>query len=167
MHIRSFLKSLRQIRTRKWPKRGLHALAVASPASQEQWREYYRLFKAYSDAAQDCQCQPHAKQERSFNNSYCRQLLAHEGMRRLYFAFLQIVYANTSPEELCGKLKMQCCANSPHTLLCTEKWRRVQYYAQYGMIEELGLAPWNGSAWGSPQWFEQEGNRPEQFLNIA
>ena len=162
-HIRSFNKSLRQIRTRKWPKRGLHALDSSSELARQNWRQYYFAFKAVSP-----QCNfgsnPALLSERSFNNRYCMKLFSSESVRKLYFAFTELVYSGTDTEGLCEKLRMRCCVGRGHVGECREKWREARRYAQYGMLTELDISPWNGHSWGPPQWFEVEENSPDRYF---
>ncbi|CAG9310424.1 unnamed protein product [Blepharisma stoltei] len=78
---------------------------------------------------------------KSFNNSYCKSYFESNEVRESYQLYIDYLFSNDSPSELCKKFKFSCC-QTMHTSECIDKWNILRYYVSNKMLVDLGVRPW-------------------------
>jgi len=67
---------------------------------------------------------------KTYNNKYMAAIFSDSVLRGLYLLYIELIFTETAPGQLCKHWKMQCCTGA-HTADCEEKWRAFR-----GVLEQ-------------------------------
>lgn len=59
---------------------------------------------------------------KTYNNKYMADVFSNSILRSVYLLYLELLFAETAPGQLCRHWQMQCCPGA-HSADCVEKWR--------------------------------------------
>ena len=91
--------------------------------------EYELLFSEFSDLKTGPKAD-HRGSERegmfkTYSLKYLASIFANKKIVDMYCNFLELIFSESSPQELCGKWKFQCCEGE-HSDECSEKWENLK-----------------------------------------
>jgi len=151
-HIRALKKSIRQLRSGKFPKAAIHKVNVSDSKQTQAWQALNQFYTQHRGELDDI-CETvqgpltDGKKKRkrnsmrtaprSFNNAYCSGFFSSLTVRAYNRLFCTLVYS-AGPTEMCAKMKA-CCCGGEHTKHCETVWERVHQYVRADMLRELGI----------------------------
>lgn len=103
--------------------------------------------------------------EKSHNNTFCIRYFSSDPTKESFYYFIDYLFADLNSENLCVKLKIQCCQSQTHSEMCTELWLKLKDFFQFWMIRDVNLA---GFGFQAVQDFYglNEIDNLDEFLNL-
>ncbi|CAG9334553.1 unnamed protein product [Blepharisma stoltei] len=153
--IRGHKRANRQIKKNTLPSKTINKLEPSNKMALEIWQvmtDCYHKRESEFDALSVTDKKPkhRAKNKRnqnilstksSFNTDYCMHYFASEVVRESFFYYVEFLFSQIDPEDLCTKFDFRCC-KVKHDDRCYEKWLYMKKYLHVYMIEDLGLEPY-------------------------
>jgi hypothetical protein len=75
----------------------------------------------------------------SYGTDYLAWMLSNVSVQVLWDKFIELVFDDKSPQELCSKFNMSCCGSDCHDSQCNEKWQCLKEYLLYKVYTEIGV----------------------------
>ena len=86
-------------------------------------------------------CKEEISKEKSFNDNFCKKYFSENYVRQSFYLFIEYLFADNNPEELCLAFKYFCCNQTIHSAQCASNWLKLKEFFLIGMFEDLELLP--------------------------
>jgi hypothetical protein len=77
---------------------------------------------------------------KSYNISFCKMFFEMPEVREAFHLYVNYIFSDYNCERLCEEFNFQCCLSEKHSKNCENKWRELQEFILWDMMEELGFS---------------------------
>lgn len=134
--MRSLKKSIRRLlQDKEVSTKGLMAMpgeldSQALSQIKEYCQQHQQSLTAFS-SLKNGPCVDHRRSgtttgHNTYNNNYMREIFRQGEVRDAYSLYIRLLFSKDTPESLCKRFKIQCCALGTHSAACQEKWREFK-----------------------------------------